>query len=108
MAMLYLTPVLPLGLVSYMCDTTSMSVYSFALAKIASLPFYLIYTFMGALAHSFIKKGSNGKADESSMISAEEEAKQLEENEFLIVAGIVLSLVMMSLITRHIKKELMK
>ena len=58
MAMLYLTPVLPLGLVSYACGTTAMNVGSFALAKIASLPLYLLYTFIGASAHSFIKRGS--------------------------------------------------
>mmetsp|Transcript_119120 Transcript_119120/g.177978 ORF Transcript_119120/g.177978 Transcript_119120/m.177978 type:complete len:262 (+) Transcript_119120:73-858(+) len=38
MAMLYLTPVLPLGLVSYMCGTTSMKISSFTLAKFASTP----------------------------------------------------------------------
>ena len=100
--MLYLTPVLPLGLVSYACGTTSMSIYSFTVAKIASLPLYLIYTFMGASAHAFIKKGGEMG------ISAEAQAKQLEENEGLIIAGLVLSLVMVSLVTRHIKKELMK
>jgi uncharacterized membrane protein YdjX (TVP38/TMEM64 family) len=104
MAMLYLTPVLPLGLVSYMCGTTSMSIYSFILAKGASLPLYLIYTFVSA--HSFIKKrgGSGGSGGEKE----EGTAKQLEENEFLIVSGILLSVVMMTLITRHIRKELMK
>ena len=121
MAMLYLTPVLPLGLISYMCGTTSMSIYSFTVAKIASLPLYLIYTFMGASAHSFIKHGGGKtgvsgdgaaggeqQADQPAPFSAEEEARQLEENEALIVAGILLSVIMMTLITRHIKKELMK
>ena len=120
MAMLYLTPVLPLGLVSYMCGTTSMDIFSFAVAKIASLPLYLIYTFMGASAHSFIKRGGQKSADDAAgngagdepqqpmAFSAEEEARQLEENEALIVAGIVLSVFMMTCITRYIKKELMK
>ena len=119
MAMLYLTPVLPLGLVSYMCGTTSMDIVSFAVAKIASLPLYLIYTFMGASAHSFIKRGKKGADDaggegvgdeqqQPEAFSAAEEAKQLEENEALVVAGIVLSIFMMTCITRYIKKELMK
>ena len=104
MAMLYLTPVLPLGLVSYMCGTTRMDVYSFAVAKIASLPLYLMYTFMGASAHSFIK-GKNGKDLGKSLT---DEANKLEENQFLIIAGLVLSIVMITLITRKIKKELLK
>mmetsp|Transcript_6964 Transcript_6964/g.18894 ORF Transcript_6964/g.18894 Transcript_6964/m.18894 type:complete len:223 (-) Transcript_6964:286-954(-) len=103
MAMLYLTPVLPLGLVSYMCGTTSMPLYSFVVAKIASLPLYLIYTFLGASAHAFIKKD----ASEPAMVSASDQAKQLEENQSLIVGGIILSIVMMTLITRTIKRELM-
>jgi hypothetical protein len=116
MAMLYLTPVLPLGLVSYACGTTTMDVSTFALAKIASLPLYLLYTFIGASAHSFIKRGaaatagSGGGGGGSSGIghSVSQEAKKLEENQFLLVAGLLLSVVMMTLITRHIRKELMK
>eukprot|EP00538_Stauroneis_constricta_P009145 CAMPEP_0119564364 /NCGR_PEP_ID=MMETSP1352-20130426/26736_1 /TAXON_ID=265584 /ORGANISM="Stauroneis constricta, Strain CCMP1120" /LENGTH=396 /DNA_ID=CAMNT_0007613117 /DNA_START=179 /DNA_END=1369 /DNA_ORIENTATION=- len=106
MAMLYLTPVLPLGLVSYMCGTTSMKLHAFTVAKIASLPLYLIYTFLGASAHAFIKKGA-AENDTPSMVSASDQAKQLEENESLIIGGIVLSIVMMTLITRTIKRELM-
>jgi len=102
MAMLYLTPVLPLGLVSYMCGTTAMDLYSFVVAKIASLPIYLMYTFMGASAHSFIK-GSEGRR-----ISLTDEANKLEESRFLIVSGLVLSVIMITLITRKIRKELMK
>jgi uncharacterized membrane protein YdjX (TVP38/TMEM64 family) len=111
MAMLYLTPILPLGLVSYMCGTTAMDLSSFALAKIASLPLYLIYTFIGASAHSFIKSGGgpgSGEKDIDGGQSLSGEAKQLDENQYLIVSGLVLSLVMMTLITRNIRKELMK
>lgn len=109
MAMLYLTPVLPLGLVSYMCGTTAMDIYSFVLAKIASLPIYLMYTFMGASAHSFIQGGkgsSKNNNDIGKSLSAE--AKKLEENRVLILFGLVLSIIMMALITRNIQKELMK
>lgn len=107
MAMLYLTPVIPLGLVSYMCGTTSMNIYAFALAKIFALPLYLIYTFMGASAHSFVKRRGN-QAGDALGISASDQAKQLEENRFLLLSGLLLSVVMMTLITKHIRKELMK
>jgi len=107
MAMLYLTPVIPLGLVSYMCGTTSMNVYAFAFAKIFALPLYLIYTFMGASAHSLVKQ--RGSKEESiSGISPSDQAKKLHENQYLVVSGLVLSIVMMTLITRHIRRELMK
>jgi uncharacterized membrane protein YdjX (TVP38/TMEM64 family) len=109
MAMLYLTPVLPLGLVSYMCGTTSMHLSAFAMAKIFSLPLYLITTFIGASAHSFIKKRGGEKDDEKDIgISVADQAKEFEENQVLIVSGIVLSMVMMALLTRYIRKELMK
>lgn len=105
--MLYLTPVLPLGLVSYACGTTTMDVSSFALAKLASLPLYLLYTFIGASAHSFIQRGAAGSGTGIGQ-SVSQEAKKLEENQTLLIAGLVLSVVMMTLITRHIRKELMK
>mmetsp|Transcript_27931 Transcript_27931/g.67957 ORF Transcript_27931/g.67957 Transcript_27931/m.67957 type:complete len:339 (-) Transcript_27931:296-1312(-) len=105
MSMLYLTPVLPLGLVSYMCGTTSMRLASFAAAKIASLPLYLLYTFIGASAHSFMKHGGT---EGDNVTSALEGTKKIEENEGILVAGLVLSTVMMTLITRHIRKELMQ
>lgn len=85
MSMLYLTPVLPLGLVSYMCGTTSMRLASFAAAKIASLPLYLLYTFIGASAHSFIKHGAT---EGDSVTSALEGTKKIEENQGILVAGL--------------------
>ena len=85
MSMLYLTPVLPLGLVSYMCGTTSMRLASFAAAKIASLPLYLLYTFIGASAHSFMKHGGT---EGDSVASALEGTKKIEENQGILVAGL--------------------
>lgn len=82
-----------------------MNLSAFAAAKIFSLPLYLIYTFIGASAHSFIKKGGGGGDAGAVSIDA---TKNLEENEYLIFSGILLSIVMMTLITRHIRKELMK
>lgn len=46
MCLLYLTPILPLGPVSYMVGTTSMPVLRFAAAKIAALPLMLLYVFI--------------------------------------------------------------
>jgi uncharacterized membrane protein YdjX (TVP38/TMEM64 family) len=110
MAMLYLTPVVPLGLVSYMCGTTAIDLYSFAVAKIASLPLYLMYAFMGASAHSFIKggKGSKNDNDNNSDIRNSVSDAKIEENQVLIVGGLFLSIIMMTLITRNIRMELMK
>jgi len=96
MAMLYLTPILPLGPVSYMCGTTSMTLSSFVLAKVAALPLMTLYVFIGASTGSLIGKG------------AEAQVKEIEENQVLIVSGIVLSFVMIACITRSVKKELNK
>jgi uncharacterized membrane protein YdjX (TVP38/TMEM64 family) len=100
MAMLYLTPILPLGPVSYMCGTTSMALSSFVLAKVASLPLMLLYVFIGASTGALI-----GKASADGMT---EEVKNIEHNENMIISGIVLSMVMIAGITRYIKKELNK
>jgi uncharacterized membrane protein YdjX (TVP38/TMEM64 family) len=103
MAMLYLTPILPLGPVSYMCGTTSMALSSFVTAKIASLPLMLLYAFIGASAGALIKSKSSSKDG-----PAKDEMKEIEGNRFLIVSGILMSFVMIACITHNIKKELNK
>lgn len=90
MAMLYLTPVLPLGPVSYMCGSTSMALSSFVLAKVASLPLMLLYVYIGAAAGTLIA-----------------DADAIEHNSTLILSGICLSAVMISFISHFIRKELM-
>jgi hypothetical protein len=90
MAMLYLTPVLPLGPVSYMCGSTSMALSSFVLAKVASLPLMLLYVYIGAAAGTLIA-----------------DAEAIEHNSSLIITGIGLSAVMISCISHYIRKELM-
>jgi len=99
MAMLYLTPILPLGPVSYMCGTTSMALSSFVIAKIASLPLMLLYAFIGASTGALLGRGGGG---------GDSEFQKIEENQTLIVSGIALSFVMIGFITRNIKKELNK
>jgi hypothetical protein len=103
MAMLFWTPILPLGPVSYMCGTTSMALSSFVAAKVASLPIKLFHVFIGASAGALVG-GNSGKDD-----PAGDEGKDMEENRFLILLGtILLSFVMIVGITHHIKKELNK
>jgi len=105
MAMLYLTPILPLGPVSYMCGTTSMALHHFVLAKVAALPLMMLYVFIGASTGTLIQKGKNGNAGET--MSAEQ-VQQIEENQTLMIGGIVLSFLSIACITHYIKKELNK
>lgn len=105
--MLYLTPILPLGPVSYMCGTTSMKLSSFVMAKVAATPLMLLYVFIGASTGSLISKGGGGsKGGADTSAAAQEQMKEIEENEYLIVSGILLSFVMIACITSHVKKEL--
>jgi uncharacterized membrane protein YdjX (TVP38/TMEM64 family) len=103
MAMLHMTPIFPLGPVSYMCGTTSMALLSFLAAKIATLPLKLLYAFIGASAGAsagaFIGKSSQDGP-------AGDELKDIHENRFFVVSGILLSFVMIALITHYIKEEL--
>lgn len=109
MAMLYLTPVMPLGVISYMCGTTSMNIYSFAFAKVFAFPLYLVQTFIGASAHALVRRGdsgSNTKLEDGG--SSEANLNEMEENGYVIGGSLLLSLLMVTLVTRHIRKELTK
>lgn len=90
MAMLYLTPVLPLGPVSYMVGTTSMRLSSFVLAKVASLPLMMLYVFIGASAGTLLT-----------------DTDAIENNKVLILSGIGLSMLMIGGISYYIRQELM-
>lgn len=90
MAMLYLTPVLPLGPVSYMCGSTSMALSSFVIAKIASLPLMLLYVYIGATAGTLLL-----------------DTEAIEHNLTLMISGVLLSACMITGITYYIRKELM-
>jgi hypothetical protein len=110
MMMLYLTPILPLGPVSYMCGTTSMPLSSFVIAKIAALPLMLLYVFIGASMGALLGGGGGGGGAGAGIdaAAAAAEVQQIEENEYLIASGILLSFVMITCITRQVKKELNK
>jgi uncharacterized membrane protein YdjX (TVP38/TMEM64 family) len=105
MTMLYLTPIMPLGPISYMCGTTSMALSSFLTAKIASLPLKLLYAVIGGSA-----VGSAGAivSNSSEVVAGGGELKDVQENRSLIVSGILFSFVMIAWITHYTKKELNK
>ena len=54
MTLLYLTPVMPLGPLSYIMGTTSMPLISFAKAKIAALPLTVMYVYLGAATGTLV------------------------------------------------------
>ncbi|CAB9498284.1 Snare associated golgi protein [Seminavis robusta] len=103
LAMLYLTPIAPLGPLSYVSGTTSMALSHFALAKVASLPILTLYVFIGASAGALVAASASRDAGH-----LEENAQKLEENPTLILFGIIISVVMISTISVYIKKELFK
>lgn len=102
--MLYLTPILPLGPVSYMCGTTSMKLSSFIIAKIAALPLMTLYVFIGASTGALIGTNNN----DTTTSDTNEKVENIEDNKTLIISGILLSFVMITFITHSIKKELNK
>ena len=138
MALLYLTPILPLGPVSYVCGTTSMPLVKFAGAKIACVPLMLLYTFIGASTDTFFTGGSsssssNGATDLSitaTTIIENDTAIMTEEgsnggsanynagsggggvddetHRKMVLFGLLLSIVSMSIVSYFVKKELYK
>jgi uncharacterized membrane protein YdjX (TVP38/TMEM64 family) len=109
MAMLYLTPILPLGPVSYMCGTTSMTLTHFVLAKIAALPLMMLYVFMGASAGTLLSKSNQNIATTTTDAGiTSDQVRNIEENEKLVILGLVLSAFSIGVITTYIKKELNK
>jgi uncharacterized membrane protein YdjX (TVP38/TMEM64 family) len=69
MCLLYLTPILPLGPVSYICGTTSMPLIKFASAKIACVPLMLLYTFIGASTDTFFTGSSTSISSSGSAVT---------------------------------------
>ena len=135
MCLLYLTPILPLGPVSYMCGTTSMPIAKFAAAKIAAVPLMLLYTFIGASTDTFFSAtttttsaivtsdgggdgivdgtpggGGGGTGGEEGGTGGRKEDFGVDEDTHrkMILFGVVLSVVSMSLVSHFVKKELYK
>jgi uncharacterized membrane protein YdjX (TVP38/TMEM64 family) len=94
-----------------MCGTTSMPLSSFVIAKIAALPLMLLYVFIGASMGTLLGGGGGsggGAGSPAAAAAAAVEVQQIEENEYLIASGILLSVVMITCITRQVKRELNK
>lgn len=116
MCLLYLTPILPLGPVAYMCGTTSMPLFSFAAAKIGAAPLTILYAFIGASTDTFFgSSGAGGDTDgigSGSDIAKGSSNKKMgmdeETHKKMVLFGLVLSILSMSLVSHVVKKELYK
>jgi len=117
MCLLYLTPILPLGPVAYMCGTTSMPLFSFAAAKIGAAPLTLLYAFIGASTDTFFgssstEDGGGGHVGSGSDIAKGSLHRKMgmdeETHKKMVLFGLVLSILSMSLVSHVVKKELYK
>ncbi|KAL7449473.1 hypothetical protein ACHAWC_001531 [Mediolabrus comicus] len=114
MCLLYLTPILPLGPVAYMCGTTSMPLFSFAAAKIGAAPLTLLYAFIGASTDTFFGSGTaDGGGDnaiETSTTTSKSNNMGMDEetHKKMVLFGLVLSALSMSLVSHVVKKEIHK
>lgn len=68
MVMLYLTPITPLGPLSYLIGTTNMKLSSFAKAKIASLPLIMMYVFLGASTGELLVGKSHSHLERKNLV----------------------------------------
>merc|ERR1711862_122629 len=100
MGLLYLSPVLPLGPVSYLMGTTSMPLFHFASAKIACLPLMMLYVFLVASTDTFF--GSSDSTTTKKMGVDDETHRKM------VMFGLVLSALCMTIISHVVKKELNK
>lgn len=108
MCLLYLTPVLPLSIVSYLLGTTSMQLYKFAAAKIAAVPLMLMYVFIGASTDMLISAGTEDESitDGNSAKTSKKISVDDETHRKMVLIGICLSVVSMSLVSHFVKKQL--
>jgi len=104
MSLLYLTPVIPLGPLSYVMGTTSMPLMSFAKAKIAALPLTVLYVYLGAATGTLVAEADEN-ADPNQMSQG---MGQLKVDPKLIVLGILCSIGSIALISIKMKAELQK
>jgi hypothetical protein len=113
MSLLYLTPVIPLGPLSYVMGTTSMPLVSFAKAKIAALPFTVLYVYLGAATGTLVAASDNLDPNSNAEKSPSVSISSKGMNEFkvdpkLIVFGILCSIGSIALISVKMKQELRK
>lgn len=113
MCLLYLTPILPLGPVAYMCGTTSMPLFSFAAAKIGAAPLTLLYAFIGASTDTFFGSGTaDGGGDIARETTTTSKSNKMgmdeETHKKMVLFGLVLSVLSMTLVSHVVKKEIHK
>ncbi|KAL7519599.1 hypothetical protein ACHAWX_004358 [Stephanocyclus meneghinianus] len=108
MCLLYLTPVLPLSIVSYLLGTTSMPLFKFAAAKIAAVPLMLLYVFIGASTDMLVTGGTEGDGEAEGTKTAKKISVDDETHRKMVFFGLCLSIVSMSLVSHFVKKELNK
>lgn len=107
MALLYLTPVIPLGPLSYVMGTTSMPLISFAKAKIAALPLTVLYVYLGAATGTLVAAAEEGM-DPSNENSTSKGMGKLQVDPKLVVFGIIFSVFSIAVISIKMKQELHK
>ena len=113
MALIYLTPAVPLGPMSYMMGTTSMDIFDFAKAKIAALPMTALYVYLGAATGTLMMEGEDkdGKSLEggdSKGMMHKTNMEELSLSPKLVVIGILFSISSIAFISIKMKKELQK
>jgi len=114
MSLLYLTPVMPLGPVSYMMGTTSMPLVDFAKAKIFALPLTVLYVYMGAATGTLMTATStNTEEDQQGITNTKPQPLSAQMHEMSLspkamIFGIILSVVSIALISYRMKMELDK
>jgi len=100
MCYLYLTPVLPLALASYVIGTTSMPIKPFSLAKIAALPNTALHVYVGAATGTLFTHSSKGDGSDR--------FEEVSLSPQVMIMGIIVSIISVTLIGMKIKVELQK
>jgi uncharacterized membrane protein YdjX (TVP38/TMEM64 family) len=120
MALIYLTPAVPLGPMSYMMGTTSMDVWDFAKAKIAALPMTALYVYLGAATGTLLMTEEGGVEGVGGVengggaggAGAEGVKKkhmgELSLSPMMVVGGILLSVAIIVVISVKMKHELQR
>lgn len=113
MALIYLTPAVPLGPMSYMMGTTSMDIFDFAKAKIAALPMTALYVYLGAATGTLMMEGEDtdgtiSEGGDSKGMLHKTNMEELSLSPKLVVIGILFSISSIAFISIKMKKELQK
>ena len=105
MSLLYLTPVIPLGPLSYVMGTTSMPLMSFAKAKIAALPLTVLYVYLGAATGTLVAAAEE-EMDSSNGNNTSKGMGKMKVDPKLVVFGIIFSAFSIAFISFKMKQEL--